>query len=227
MEKAGDLDSDDGSRLLVRRNAWSSLANFYYLTGDADRSLAAGRRTLDISEQMQQPGAPVESNSMLVGRARQQIATALIQRGDYKTAISELQSALDVLTTARERSPNDTSLNYYLWITNRRLAIATELDGDRKAALVFAETALTLIDGLLATSANDKGYSRNSAITNITIGQMLTRQNQPRLALRYFIRARALSENVLKLDPEYFESKVDVALANGNLGRAPVAVWTA
>lgn len=220
MENGGDVRTDDGSRLLVRRNAWASLANFYSLAGDADRSLAAGRRTLEISEQMQQPGASAQSNTMLVGRARQQIAAALIQSGDYKSAISELQIALDVQTKARERSPNDTSLDYYLWITNRRLAIATELDGDRKAALGFAETALALIDGLLATSANDKGYSRNSAITNITIGQMLVRQNQPHLALRYFVRARTLSENLLKLDPDYFESKVDVAEANGNLGHA-------
>lgn len=72
----------------------------------------------------------------------------------------------------------------------------------------------------MATSPKDIGYHRNSAISHILLGQMLVRQNQAAQAVTHFRRALELSQEVLVTDPQYFESKIDVARSQGNLGNA-------
>lgn len=202
------------------RRAYANVAVLYVLEGNVSDSLLAGRRSLEIGEELRGKNDPAGDVSLLIAGSHLQIGIALTSAGDYKTAVAELQTALDGYSQAQTENLNDTSLNYYLWSADLRMAVAAELGGDRKKAFEYAEKAVAIMASLMATSPKDIGYHRNSAVTQILLGQMIVRRNQTAKALPHFRRAHALSEEVLANDPEYFESKIDLARSNSNLGNA-------
>ena len=150
-------------------------------------------------------------DSLFFAHALLQLGTLQTAVGEYRSALTELESALKLYDHAAANNPNDTSVNYYLWAANRRLSDAAELSGDPKKGIQYSKKALNIIEGLLATSPKDNGYNRNSAISHIMLGQMYVRHGQAVAALPHFRRALTLSEHVLEADPEYFESKTDLA----------------
>jgi serine/threonine protein kinase len=220
FEQVAADEPGDASHLRNLREAYANVAALYNLEGNIGESLLAGRRALEIGEKLRDRNDPTGNVSILIDRSHLQIGTALISAGDYKTAVAELQTALDGITQGQTENLNDTRLRYYLWSANRHLAAAAELDGDRKKAFEYADKAVAIIASLMSTSPKDIGYHRNSAITQILLGQMYVRSNQPATALTHFRRAHVLSEEVLANDPGYFESKIDLARSNSNLGSA-------
>ncbi len=215
---AGDPDNIPYAQNL--RSGYLNLARFYFLEGNADESVQASRKALEIGERLRDLNDASADETLSLAQTHMLIGTALTTAGDYKTAIVELQTGLDTFAKAQTEKPNDTSINYYLWAASRRLAVAAELDGDRRKALNYANQALQIIESLLKTSGKDIGYHRNTAITHILIGQMLMSGRQPEIAVVHFRRALNLSEQVLVSDSEYFESKIDVARSKSNLGNA-------
>jgi len=202
------------------RDAISDLSNDYTIEGKANASLVESQRVRAIVAELRLLNLPDAEAKRLENSSHLQIGAALTSLGDYKTAISEIQLGLDGFTRSQSENPNDTSANYSLWAANRRLAIAVELNGDSNKAIEYARRALAIMEDLMATSPRDIGYHRNSAMTRILIGQMLVNRGLYEQGLQHFRRALELSSEVLENDPEYFESKVDLARATGNLGHA-------
>ena len=222
LDQVSGAEPNDISKLKNLRSAVAYSAKYYELQGDATASLEAARREQQIVNQMLKLNLPASEASHLANRSRLHIGEALTSLGDYKAAISEIQAALDGFTTEQAENPHNTSLNYYLWVTYRRLATAVELEGNPNQALKYAEKSLSIIKAGMATSPKDIGFHRNSAIAHIQLGQMLFRQNQAAQAITHFRRALELSKEVLTIDPGYFESKIDVAGSHANLGYALV-----
>jgi len=201
-------------------DAYGQLAAFEAMSGDIPGSLAASRRSVEISEELRGLANSPADVGFLIARSHLQMATALNLTGDYKTAISELQTAMGGFKSEQAANPNDTSISYYLWLTNHRLAAAEDLSGTPAKALEHAQAALSMMKNLLATSPRDIGYHRNSAISGILLGQILIKQNRAAIAVPYLRRALDLSGQVLESDPQYFESQIDVAISKSNLGNA-------
>lgn len=223
LEKVSAGDPNDISKLKNLHLATSNSVTYYTLEGEANASLLVVRREQKIVEQMRKLSLPVGEADQFANRSHLQLGAVLTSLGDYKIATSELQMALDGFSIEQAKNPNDTSINYYLWSVDRRLATAVELDGDANKGLEYAQKSLAIIEGLMATSRKDIGYHRNSAITHILLGQMLVRRNNAAQAVTHFRRALELSQEVLVTDPQYFESKFDMARSLGNLGSAMIA----
>ena len=223
LDQVSGAEPNDISKLKNLRSAVAYSAKYYELQGDATASLEAARREQQIVNQMLKLNLPASEASHLANRSRLHIGEALTPLGDYKAAISEIQAALVGFSIERAENPHDTSLNYYLWGANRRLATTLELDGNPNKALKYAHDSLSVIEVGMATSPKDIGYHRNSALAHLQLGQILFRQHQVAPAISHFRRALELSEEVLELDPWYFESKIDVACARANLGYALIS----
>ncbi len=220
MESVTAGSPDDIRHMRELCDTEAAVAGYYLMAGDANAALAYSRRTLELNSELRDRSDSSPATSQAIVRSHRQIGDALLAIGDFPAAVSELQLSLAGEQAAHLADPNDMSVNYYLWATYRRLARATELNGDRKAALDLAHNALGIMDDLREMSPADVGYNRNTAVSNLLVGQILVRQNQPQQALQHFQRALALSEYVLGSNSEYVESKIDVARSKGDLGHA-------
>ena len=206
--------------LLNLATAYLNIAGLYVLKGDAGKALEVTRRELRTIEELRKndPAEPQIQRLSDIGHL--QLGGELMLTGDYQAAILTLRQSLADYSATHEKSPNDTRPNYYLWSANRRLADALEKSGDAVNAAEHLHTALTIIESLAAASPNDLGYDRNSAVTNILYGRMLTAQKRPAQAIPYFRRALELSRKVLENDADNSESRFDTAEADANLGNA-------
>jgi serine/threonine protein kinase len=220
LGKVAATEPGDPKHLRNLRDACSSLGGYYLQAGKADEALALARRTFDLSRELNTSQEPSMETKLLESRAHLQLGHVLTVKGDYDAALSELNTALEAETQARTADPNDTSKNYYLWAINRRLAVANHFAGDLPSALTYVNRSLSIIEDLSDLCPTDIGYNRNSAISHLLAGQLLLEQKQNEQALQHFRRALELSEFVMASDPNYLESKIDVARSEGNLGHA-------
>ncbi len=222
LEKVSAEEPNDVTHLTNLQNAVADLASYYALKGETKENLAAGLRGQEMIGELRKINFATEEADHLSSLSHLQIGAALTTLGDYKTATLEIQTALDAFNQELAKNPNDTSINYSVWAANRRMAMAVELDGDAKKAMEYVLKSLSIIETLMAVSPKDIGYHRNSAISHILVGQMLVRQDRAAEAVTHFRRALELSKEVLANDAEYFESKIDVARSQGNLGNAMI-----
>ncbi len=204
------------------RNGYSALATFYVLDGERNENLKTSLRAKDTDAELRSldTGGDWDLHS---SRAYLQIGIAQTDLGDLRSASENIRNALDGFLQYQARDPNNMAINYAVWSAERRYAVALDLSGSRSDAIVHAGRALALIESMLSTSPKDIGYHRNSAVTHIILGQMLVREKQPAAAIPHFRRALELSRQVLAIDADYIESKIDVARSLGNLGNALVA----
>lgn len=129
----------DIAHLKNLQNAVSDLASYYALKGDTSENLVASLRGQEIAEELRNLNLPIEETDQLANLSHLQIGSALTSLGNYKTAIIEIQTALDAFNNESAEKPSDTSINYCLWAASRRLAMAVELDGDAKKGLEHAQ----------------------------------------------------------------------------------------
>ncbi len=197
------------------------LAIGYYLSGSVEAAMQASRRNLSLAEEtlkLNPDDAREKDLADYHDIARVQIGIEQTLAGEPQAAVAVLREAVADYETAHAANPNDTAVDYYLWIANRRLAIALEASGNFKEATERFETALSIIENLLAQSPKDFGYHRNCALTHIFYGELLVRQNRRNDALPHFRRAIELNEQVIENDADNVESRIDAAWARGNLG---------
>jgi len=204
--------------------AYLDTAVIYILKGDVEAAAQITRKVSATTEELLKTDAADPDLNQISDQA--QILTAVEETldSDYKPAIVKLRRILAEYQIKSDKTPNDTRIKYFLWTINRRLAEALEKDGNIYEASRHLQTALSIIESLLAASPKDFGYHRNSAVTNIFFGHLLILQKQPARAIPHFRRALQLSEQVLEIDPVHSESKTDEARANANLGRALVLI---
>ncbi|MGI8788131.1 MAG: protein kinase domain-containing protein [Pyrinomonadaceae bacterium] len=202
------------------RDAYANAVVSYEMAGDANSVLEISRRELNIAEDLRRMNWDEAKVRRLIYGSHLQTGGGLTMKGDYRAAIDEIKKALDGYETEHAAAAENTLLRYYLWSANRRLAIAYNLNGEANKAFEHSQTALSIIEDLLAESPKDLGYHRNAALTNLLVGQMLCERNQVRKAVAHFRRAAELSEYVISKDAEYGESKMDLARAKSDLGDA-------
>jgi len=217
LEDLVTADPSDPSHLKNLQSATADLANFFLLEGRYADALDAARRGLALIDKLRPTLSPTEAAG-LDNRSHLQLGSVLTALGDYATAGSEIQMALDGFNREQSADPNDTSINYSLWAANKRMAMLDYVSGDTRKAVDFAERSRSIIEALLSTSPKDRGYYRNTALTLNLLGSILRQDQKDTRPETLFRRALDLSEQVLKDDPEYFESKVDVARSHAYLG---------
>lgn len=220
LEKIVENEPDIAEHRKNLRYAYSTAAATYEAAGDATNVLASGRQTLKIAEELGQMNWDEEQVERMICGSRLQIGIGLTLEGDYRTAIVEFKKALDGYEARHVMDTGNTLLRYYLWSANRHLAIGLEMSGETNAAFEHLQTALSLIEELLAESPRDIGFHRNAALTHLLFGQILIQKNQSKEAIAHIRQAIELSEYVTADDADYGESKMDLARAYGLLGKA-------
>ncbi|MGI8467922.1 MAG: protein kinase domain-containing protein [Pyrinomonadaceae bacterium] len=220
LEQVVKNEPDAAAHRVNLSNAYLNTATIYILKGDVEAASQMTQKVLTTTKELQKADAAEPDLNQIIDEAQIQIGVEETLAGNYKMGIAELRRMLAEYKIENNKTPNDTRVNYYLWVINRRLAGALEKSGDPSAASEPLQTALSIIESLLAESPKDLGYNRNSAITNIYYGQLLVHQKHPAEAIKYFRRALDLSEKVLENDTDNAESKADLARANANLGNA-------
>jgi len=220
LEQIVKDEPNDAAHRINLSYAYLDTATIYILKGDIEAASHTTRKASAATEELRNADSANSNLKQIGDQAQIQLAIEETLSGDHKSAIVKLRRILAEYQIKSDETPNDTRLNYYLWAINRRLAQALEKDGNFYESSKHLQTALSIIESLLAQSPKDFGYHRNSAITNIFFGQMLVLQKQPARAIPHFRRALDLSERVLKIDADHSESKTDQARANANLGNA-------
>ena len=220
LEQIVKDEPNDHAHRINLSYAYLDTATIYILKGDIEAASQTTRKASAATEKLRNADFADSDLNQIGDQARIQIAVEETLAGNHKSAIVKLRRILAEYKIKGAETPNDTRINYYLWAINRRLAEALEKDGNICEAAEHLQTALSIIESLLAESPKDFGYHRNSGITNIFFGQMLVLQKQPARAIPHFRRALDLSNRVLEIDPDHSEAKTDRARANANLGRA-------
>ncbi len=193
-------------------------ATVYVLEGKIEDASLYSRKTVAEIEEIRKLDANEPELVPLTDQIQIEISAEQARSSEYKPAIKVLRRMLGKYETQLAKNGNDTSINYYIWAINRRLADTFQRSGDNNATFKHLQTSVKLIENLLAGSPKDFGYHRNSAATHILFGELLMSRNQSATALENFRRAAELSDYVVQGDTDNSEAKTDLARANANIG---------
>ncbi len=218
LEQINEKEPADENHLANLAGAYQETSVIYILKGDAENAGQLNRKESAVIDAIKKINPAAASLKEAEDILQIRIAVVQTMAQDYKAAINTLQSLLTEYETTRIKTPNDTSVVYFLFVINRRLAETLEKNGDLKTASEHFQTALIIIENSAAQSPKDFGYQRNSAATHVLYGKLLIRRKRMAEAEEQFNRAINLSEQILETDTNYAESKIDLARANGNLG---------
>ena len=186
FELVDQKEPDSIAHLSNLSHALLDAGKIYLLQGRIEDSSQMSVRALSVIEKLRKINENERELLPLIVQAKIQISVEQMHAGDYKPAIETLSEILGQYEEELTRNGNDTSINYYLWTINRRLADVLERSGDFQGALKHYETAYLIIEKLLASSPKDFGYHRNSALSHILYGEMLMRRKQYAEALESF-----------------------------------------
>ena len=222
LEKIVESEPQSVEHRVNLADALSNTSNIYNLEGDLENAVRLSSQTAAAIEEIRKINPLEPELTALDNQLKIQVSIEQTNAGNYEPAINSLQKLRGEYEKQLAGNANDTRINYYLWVINRRLGVTFDKGGDSQNALKYMRISLSIIENLLAGSPQDFGYHRNSAATQILDGEMLIRQKQTAAALDHFRRAVELSDFVLENDIENSEAKTDLARAESDIGNALV-----
>ena len=224
LEKVIESEPDSIEHRLNLSSVLLETVSIYTLEGNNEMASELIRQTVAVNEEIRKLNENEPQLISLIEQTKLDFCAEQTSNGNYSQAIETLQQILSRYEIQATRNTNDTSVKYYLFVINRRLAFTLDKSGDIQSAAKHLQTAVTIIEQLLADSPKDFGYHRNSAATHNLIGELLIRRKDYVNSIEHFRRAIELSNFVLESDTDNSESKTDLARATADLGNAFVLI---
>ena len=197
-------------------------ANYHYaLTmqqlGQTDETIETARKILPVAEKMYRTNAD-GYDYMKPHLTRMAIGYGLSYKGDYRAAVTELETALAECRSELEKKPDADILRRNEANLRTHLAIALENSGDAPTALKNAGIALDIRTKLAAANPSDFDYALAKGEGEFIYAQMLWRQTRNLALLEQSRRVSVSAEKLIELDSERIHPRILLARSRSLIG---------
>ena len=213
------LDPRDVENQRKLATIYGKVGSIEWITGNPKVASEVARKGLEVSQAVSAADPSNRSDRRL-------LATSYLDygwkqaagMGDNPAGITSCHEAIVVLEDLLRQDAGDKDARTSLTIAYSRLGIFLENLGRFPEALAAFQTAAAMREKLLAEDPTSAKNHRNTASSEINIGNVLAEMNDARGALLHQRRALAMFESLSKDDPGNMQLRQDRAGVWGNIG---------